>query len=365
MVRNVLVLVVPALLFPATAAAQWNSAPFLCEHSAELLGVDDFEYDTGWIPSGSPIQVRFYAHAGNTVFVSMDGEGIYDWQTGEISFEGLPDGGWFDVDVGVDVSAQVQFDILGIQWTGDLIDPFLYGIFETVTFDPYLLVGNLDRPAIIDAVLPRETLADVPLGIDLLIASGNLHVEVGGHIHAELVGTSITAWAASDDERITVITEEGASGALPPDAPWTDFDTFGQLRTHISAEFTLLLYPSVVLEVLGQEFTLAEFEVPIDTPPQDVDWAFDPVPIHFEAPPEPTPEPTPEPGDDDDSAVVQGDGGDDDPARVESFGGCGCEGAPVGAASPALSIFGAWLLVRRGRGRTKPPMVSVARSGTR
>lgn len=313
------------LLAAPLASASEATAPFPTEHEEELLGVDDFEYDTGWIPASSPIQVRFFAHAGNTVYVSMDGEAIYDYATGRISFLGAPESGLFDIDVGIDVQAQVQFDILGIQWTGDLIDPFLYGIFESTTFDPYLLMGNTDRPAIIDAELPRETLADVPLGIDLLVASGSLHVDVGGHIYAELEGSSITAWADSDDERLCVITVEGGDGPLPPDAPWTDFSAWGQLRTHIHAEFTLLLYPSVVLEVLGQDYTLAEFELPIDMPDRDADWTFDPVPLDFDAPPEPTPEPTPE-GDDDSAAEHDGgDGVADARGGVESFGGCGCD----------------------------------------
>ncbi len=325
-----------ALLLAAPLAAQ-ERADYFTERSESVLGLDDFDYDSDWVPADSPIQVRLTAHAANTVFVEMDGEGLYDWDAGSLSFEGRQDGGELEIDVGLDVEAQVRFDILGYQWQGDLMDPFLYGIFESVLFDPYLLEGSPDRPAIIDAELPRETLADVPLGIDLIVASGALHIEIGGHVHAELEGVSITGETAEDS---VVLTEDAAWAALAGD-PELGLDADATLEARLRVEVTFLLYPSVVLTVLGSDYTLAEFEVPVELPEYDEAWVFDPVPLHFE--------PAPPSGDDDDGGGIQGDAGDDPNAGRASVSACGCSGASQRPAAPLLLCLGLLGLLGRRR----------------
>jgi len=325
-----------ALLLPSAALAA-ESAPYFTERTEQVLGVDDFDYDSDWIPADSFIQVRLIAHAGNTVYVGMDGEALYDWDLGAFSVEGAADGGDFEIDIGLDVSAQVRFDILGYQWEGDLMDPFLYGVFESVIYDPYLLPGHPMRPAVIDSDLPRETLADVPLGIDLLIASGYLHIEIGGHVHAELSGVSVTL---EDTSGMAVLVEYEGWEELAAD-PLVDLAAQATLVTDLVIDITFLLYPSVVIELLGTPYTLAEFEVPVELPPVDTQWTFDPVDVLFAAPPEV--------GDDDDSAdgELHGEPGEGGGGRA-SASGCTCEaggrGAPAG-----LLLLGLLALRRRRR----------------
>ena len=302
-------------------------------YEAEVLGLDNFDFDTGWLPAGSPIQVRMIAHAGNTVSVSMDGDALFSWEESAFSVEGAADGGEFTIDAGLDVQAQVRFDIAGYEWDGDLMDPFLYGIFESVVFTPYLLPGHPERPVVIDADLPRETLADVPIGVDLVVASGQLHIEIGGHVHAELVGDSMTLDAFDQGE--AVLTEYGGQAPLAAD-PLLDLEGEATLAASLAIDITFLLYPSVVLTILGTDYTLAEFEVPVDAPPYDETWIFDPVPVAFAAPP------PPEAGDDDD-AGVQGDAGEGDDrgsSRVSGCGGLAVDGAAGGSTLGIALLLG-------------------------
>jgi len=320
-------LLVPALLATPAAGAQ-EVSPLLCEREEQVLGVDDFDYDSDWLPAGSPIQVRMIAHAGNTVSVSMDGDALFSWEESAFSVEGAADGGEFTIDAGLDVQAQVRFDIAGYEWDGDLMDPFLYGIFESVVFTPYLLPGHPERPVVIDADLPRETLADVPIGVDLVVASGQLHIEIGGHVHAELVGDSMTLDAFDQGE--AVLTEYGGQAPLAAD-PLLDLEGEATLAASLAIDITFLLYPSVVLTILGTDYTLAEFEVPVDAPPYDETWIFDPVPVAFAAPP------PPEAGDDDD-AGVQGDAGEGDDRGSSRVSGCGCLAVDGAAGGSTLGI---------------------------
>jgi MYXO-CTERM domain-containing protein len=326
-----------ALLLPAPALAV-EAAPYFTERTEQVLGVDDFDYDSDWVPGGSPIQVRLIAHAGNTVYVGMDGDALYDWSSQAFSVEGLADGGDFEIDVGLNVEAQVRFDILGYLWEGDLMDPFGYGVFEGVVFDPYLLPGHPMRPAIIDSDLPRETLADVPLGIDLIIASGSLHIEIGGHVHAELSGISVTL---EDTSGMAVLVEYEGWEELAAD-PLVDLVASATLATDLVIDITFLLYPSVVLELLGTPYTLAEFEVPVALPSVDTQWDFDPVEVVFDAPP-------PDAGDDDDDSSdgeIHGDTGEGQGGR-SSGAGCSCDAA--GASAPTGLLLLALVGLRRRR----------------
>jgi MYXO-CTERM domain-containing protein len=313
-----------SLLLPLPALAA-DASPYFTERLEQVLGFDDFDYDSDWVPGGSPIQVRLTAHAGNTIYVGMDGDALWSWEQGAFSVDGAVDGGDFEIDIGLNIEAQVRFDILGYTWEGDLMDPFGYGVFETALYDPYLLPGHPDRPAVIDADLPRETLADVPLGIDLIIASGTLHIEIGGHVHAELTGESVLLEA--DQESALLVEHEGwAPMAADPEVELTGQAT---LSTHLTADVLFLLYPSVVITLLGTDYTLAEFEVPVELPPVDADWVFDPVDVAFPAAP-------PDLGDDDDDDDgIEGEAGEGGGGRYSSAG-CRCTSAATGHGGLAL-----------------------------
>lgn len=344
-------LLLPVLLAVPVSAAAQETSPFLCERDEQVLGVDDFDYDSDWLPAGSPIQVRLLAHAGNTVSVSMDGDALFDWEEAGFSVEGLLDGGEFTIDAGLDVEAQVRFDLAGYEWEGDLMDPFLYGIFESAIFTPYLLPGHPERPVIIDADIPRETLADVPIGIDLVIASGQLHIEVGGHVYAELVGDTVTLDTL--DQGQTVLDEYFGWAPLSAD-PLQDLEGEATLAASMTIEITFLLYPSVVLTILGTDYTLAEFEVPVDAPPYDETWIFDPVPVSFAAPPPPE-----EGDDDDDDGGVQGDAGEGRGRGSSQTSGCGCtagDGSPVAPPSGLAALLLCAVLGLGARRRRQPPL---------
>ena len=331
------------LSVPASALATEERDRFDVEHEEQLLGLDDFEYDSDWLPAGSAIQVRLFAHAGNTLYLSMDGEAVYDWSDEAIHLEGDPDGGWFDMDIGAEITAQVRFDMLGTTWEGDLIDPFLYGVFESITFDPYLLLGHPDRPAVLDAELPRETIADVPLGIDLLIASGQLHIELGGDVHAEVESIAARAWPVDDPTAVASMTEYLTPAPLPAARRDVPLLCGADITTRIRVDMTLLLYPSVVITLLGTDYTLAEFEVPVDVPTQEVDWLLGPEELEFAAPP-------PDAGDDDDSAGTRGSAGDNVDGGYAPVSTCSCAATePAGPGWLALLLLPALGVHRRRR----------------
>jgi hypothetical protein len=45
----------------------------------DLVGWQDVDFDSGWFPMDSPVQLRFYAHAADSIVIEMLGDGLYDW----------------------------------------------------------------------------------------------------------------------------------------------------------------------------------------------------------------------------------------------------------------------------------------------
>jgi MYXO-CTERM domain-containing protein len=316
-----------------SAHAEVKTAPFLTEHEQQVLGFEDFDFDSGWVPGSSPIQVRLTAHAGNTVYISMDGDAHYDWEIDSVAFEGRPDGGLLEFDLGIETSAQVMFDILGYTWTGDLMDPILYGVFEELVFDPYLLLNHPDRPAVLDTDLPRQDGVEIPLGVDLIVASGHIAIDIGGHIRAELRGEYIDVWEAESPENVVSVTEHEQWGRLVAPSREDPFVAMAQLGVHLQVDLTFLLYPSVVVTLLGTDYPLAEIEVPVPAPTVNQNYAFEPVEIAFDPP-------ASEGDDDDDDDLGPGAGQGDDDGTV-NVAACDC--ATVGHSTPTVASM-LWLL---------------------
>ena len=324
---RILLLVVFSVVLPASSAwGQVETDSYFTSRNEQVLGLDSFDFDSDWQPSGSPIQVRLTAHADNSVYVGMDGDGFYDWGAQTIAFEGLTEGGEFDVDFGIDIQSQVRIDLLGVQWQGDLMDPVLYGIFETIFFDPYLLPGAPGRPGVLEASIPAETVLDVPLGIDLIVASGNFQLDVGAEVYAELEGNSITVESESE---AAIVDAWDLAVSLGAD-PTSPLDVWATLEAYLYFEITLTLYPSVVLTVLGTDFTLAQIDIPIDVPPLDDTWTFEQEALSFAAPPPP------------EDPSGQPPGSESDPgANSTTFTDCGCSSSPTREAGSALL----WLML--------------------
>ena len=346
---------VAALSWSSPALAEVESDTYFTERAHEVLGLQDFDWDSGWLPGGSPIQVRFTAHAGNTVYVAMDGDGSYDWDTQTIDFEGAVEGGVFDLDFGIDLQSQVQFDILGQQWVSDLFPPVNYGVFEDILFDPYLLPGQPQRPAILETSTPQQTVLDVPLGIDLVVASGNFQLDVAADVYAELEGNSILVEAP---ESSVIVDAWDLAFALGAD-PTSPLDVWATLEAYLYWEITVNLYPTVVLTVLGQDFTLAQIDIPVPLPSFDDIWVFDPVALHFAAPP--PIEPEEEQGDDDDSADGGPWGTADEEAAPDTttFSECSCATTGDGHPVRGHTMLGLGLVLGLGlrarTGRRRPP----------
>jgi MYXO-CTERM domain-containing protein len=285
-------LAAPLALGPTSAAAEIGVAEFSPEHLQQLIGLDDFTYDSDWFPMDSPVQLRLIVHAGNSVAIDMPGDGLYDWEAAAIHFEGEPDGGRFGVDVGFTLDSKVRFDVAGIQWESDIIGPYDYAVISETAFTPYLLDGNPDRPAMIMDETDPVTLVSVPITPDILVAAGNLDIDVYVIIDGAVACDAIEVATIEPKAQWDAVTIEGESKHLDAGVgPLPDpFVVDGVLFCNLETAPTIVLKPTLVMTILGTDYEIAGIDIPVMIPPFDDTIQFNTETMEF-----PRPEPPPEP----------------------------------------------------------------------
>jgi MYXO-CTERM domain-containing protein len=329
----------------------------------DLVGFEDVDFDSGWFPMSSPVQLRFYAHAADSIEIEMLGDGLYDWNAETIAFEGDLEGGRFLLDVGLELQASVRFDVAGLVWESDILGPWDYAITSEAFYTPYLLPGNPERPVEIDDQTDGVQVASVPIVPDIILVSGNLDVTVAADITARLEGLRIEATTAGDG---AIVDAEGVPSPLSPTPGADPLAVDGVLVASLQTAPVFIVRPHLVMSILGQDFEIFGIDIPIALPETDEQLTFDPEPMLFDAP---DPPPSAESGGVDESGEGGGEGATEDdggstgddtggtetdtdgaPACCDDdVDGCGCRSAapsPGGALALVLMVLGA---VRRRR----------------
>ena len=329
-----LALIAAAGLPAFAGATSLSDCPYATGYAEQVIDVDDFDYDSDWLPVDSPIQVRLVIHAGNTISIDMFGDAIYDWSDGRVVLEGQPDMGTYEVDLGLNITSSIRFDILGIEWEGEVGEPIEFLVEDTVPFLPYLLPGNPDSPLEVTTEVERQTVIDYE-AVDLLVASAALQVGISGNLNTWFETTRVTVIPDGIDGGVAELLayDEPLPLALPDVAPLEHATAQAQLEGDIVFTPDLHAWPTVIVDVLGSEYTLAEFDIPIELPSVEDSWLFQPEPLDFERPEPPEPMDSGDTGGLDDTAS-----GDDD----DDKSGCGCA---VNGRSGAAWMGMAWLLL--------------------
>jgi MYXO-CTERM domain-containing protein len=348
MLPRLLALSVPLVLslLPRLAAAQApeEAADFSPTYEQQLLGFENAGVDTGWIPANSPVQLRLFADAANTVTIDLPGTAYYDLETEELRFEGEPTAGFFEYDVGLEIVASVKVDVALAQWESDLLGPYDWGVQAADMFTPYLLQGNAERPVILTDKSGALDFISIPLVPDILILSGNLDISLFVDIEASLQCNRIEVLGPGGEPNVFVLEGESlwidpGEGPDPLVMPAT---AYCQLQT----QPTLIIHPHLVVTVLFDEYDVAGIDLPV----VDEEIAFETIELSFPFWEEP------EPGDGDgDSGGGSGeDDGTDETGGTETGDaglgglgeddGCSCSTNPASPTSPTWHGLGGSLL---------------------
>lgn len=317
MLRNVwrhvsLVVIFLCLCIASAAQAQCQDegppTPVGCDDDGALhweheeADFNMLSFDSGWLPNGSPLQLRAIVTASSESFVSMDATSTTAWHAEPYPAEdgtwdaalsnripGDIDGGLLRVDYGFSFRVFIRFNarVAGQQITFEReINvpgvPMDLRIFDEANFDPFVFAPG--EVVVEDTTEPITVLGgslgdlvNLPSGVDGGI---RLDVSAAGSLayHTIRLITERANERTIDNERIELLPSDSDAGFGP--AHDTNLQPLGEW----TRDLELLITPNAFVEVLGQRFNIASFSLPVQLASDTAEIDFDPDALHVPLP---------------------------------------------------------------------------------
>jgi MYXO-CTERM domain-containing protein len=275
--------VVGALLLCSTASA-YESLPQPVTYAGDQNLFDDFGFDTGWVPAGSPIQVHFALSTGSGWSATLSGHGHLGWpEPVGLQMLGDPGGGLFHMNVGVQLVARLRVHLElptggSIDWEGDVpyVPNFDFRFAADATFTPFLLPGGNPTVVTLTDTIDPVTLFQVDLtnliGVSIPGVSGGFELQAGGTLTASLRGERFDVEDAAGAV-LGAIDQYGATALLAPPQE-THLTAWPRYRATLHPTGTLNLVPAVYVSFASWTWDLPLFTIPINVVDTDMAWDF-------------------------------------------------------------------------------------------
>jgi hypothetical protein len=236
--------------------------------SAQHQLFQDLHVDTGYLPEGAPVQLRFRFDVGGGFSVSAGAEAWTDPEAPlEVALRGIAGSGRYEMNLGpqIELLARLHVTVAGrdIDWEGPIPLPLGFPSSTDIdfrfaasqTFDPFLLDGQSVQ---VSDRIEDTVVLDIPLTEELIPVpgiGGSLRLKLGGELSSEFRGVSAginDVAAGLDDAGLDRIGHAHYAGRST---------TTG----------TLILTPALHLGIgpFSHDFELA---VPVALPGIDTDW---------------------------------------------------------------------------------------------
>jgi hypothetical protein len=254
----------------------------------------EWNFDTGWVPQNSPLQVHIWAGVYADTRLSLAGTYVTDWTADDPGFlritaPGEKDGGLMFYHYGAELGAQgaVHIKVLGQQfdWVGDLpyVPQFDFqvkaqGAFDSWAFAPgFALEGKTKQQTLAQISIAQIIGASIP-GID-----GGFELDVA----MELKATYTTQKIVVDrhDKPVTggpILSQDAATGQKYTGGAF--LETTVHPEGTVDYDGTLHLIPAFYVKLLGQSWSIPVADVPVSFPISQTSWSFDPVTVHTSLP---------------------------------------------------------------------------------
>lgn len=287
----------------ATAAAQAAECPpdhVGCHrvdvdfHHRDAL-FDDVMLDSGWVPSGAALQVRFAVFIGGSTEVDLGGTAVTSWPSAlDVAVPGRPETGRLAINYGIEIIARIRFDVtvsgVNYTWEGDI--PIPGGIprdlrlADELIFDPFVLPPRDPRPVVAWDDTDMVTVLEVDITDSIIPIPG-----IGGGFVvdavASLEGSYQTDWIEVSDA-LSDIETEGASVIVRPDPGAPEFGAAKDMTIlphgTIGYDGVVTLLPGLFIEIAGRRFDLTLAEVPLTVVDRTSNTDFDPAMVHVPLP---------------------------------------------------------------------------------
>ncbi|MES2644477.1 MAG: MYXO-CTERM sorting domain-containing protein [Myxococcota bacterium] len=265
------------MLILVASAYAFESEPVdvLLRDEADLF--TNVEVSTGFIPSGSPLQVEFRIEANGGAGVEMEGEGSLWWPEAlTLDFTGEPGSGIYLLDASIDAVATVRVDLWGTYTDEFEIDRRSIFMDGATFFDPFVMDGAADD---------RVEVVDTAAGTELLNYSYQLFGVVDFQFTADMTPTFTAGfegvqWAVNEG---TILTEGAPATMEPERAP--DYLVASVFTAMWDARFDLVFTPTIsaCAPVFGCE-DLFSFDIPLELLSDSFQQDFEPAVYSFPLP---------------------------------------------------------------------------------
>lgn len=251
-----------------------------------------FDWDTGWIPSGSALQVRLYAKLPAYSLVELQG-GIFATWPDPITIEpfGLRGTGKLQFDYGLQIGAKAKFSVtvLGKDygWEGDV--PFVpkvdfhvagYRAFDPWAWEPGVLTSGYTPKLTLFTVDITDAFIPIP-GI-----GGGISLDVQGELGVRYTTTKIVVQPTNGT--VTKEVDKDVTGPKQVATHKWQQGAWGEYLIHPEGTMeyggVIHLIPSFYIEILTKKFSIPiyDFEYGIDIDKQV--WVFDDELVHVPLP---------------------------------------------------------------------------------
>lgn len=293
------------LLAPSTAhagdpwdslASDCSSDPLFCKtgqiafERVDKLPIE-WQFDTGWVPQGSPLQVHIWAGIYATTLVKLAGSLETTWPDAlTLKTPGSTEGGLFGYHYGAEFGAQGKFHVKiagqDFDWQGDLpyVPQFDFHLKEATNFPAW----GFDPGVLLSSKTQQQKLASVDLtsviGLDIPGFNGGFELDVALELQATWINDRIVI-ETTDGEAVKggpITSEDGETNASYLSGPFVEYDVHPEGT--VDYDGVVHMIPAFYIEILGKNFNIPVADIPIAFPITTTDWVFEPQRVHVPLP---------------------------------------------------------------------------------
>jgi hypothetical protein len=230
-----------------------------------------FAYDTGWLPGGSPVQIRITATITSVSEATLPGKATLT-RNGALAlrYAGNAGAGAFSMDIGFQFSAKLRIDTAIVKWEGTLpfVPQFDLRFVDSKTFTPFVLQTAPVRPIHLEHTVVKNQLFYVPIpGLSISLPLGTLGgvvlVKAGGTVKSDLSGRELSTTLSGGPTLKHTI--EGQT-VTSPDRGKNSEQASASYVADVVYSGAITLYPTITITtpIPGVKWEVAEFPITMD-----------------------------------------------------------------------------------------------------
>jgi HYDIN/CFA65/VesB-like, Ig-like domain len=246
-----------------------------------------FDFDTGWQPPNSNLQVDFFLKLPASTTVELSGALQDSWP--EAMTLATPGGthGLLAFDYGLELGAKARIDVsvigIPVKWEGDI--PFVPKVdFEmkaSQEFSPWGFAPGVSATGSSNALKVFEVNLLSLAGIPSQISKGGVALDVKGDLTATYVTDRIRIEPSQPGD-LPIESEDGTTRRAFPGGAFVEYNVWPE--GHVDYDGTLHLIPTFFVTVLGKSFDLPLVDLPVSFDIGTQDFVFDAVRVHVPLP---------------------------------------------------------------------------------